>query len=226
MATVHNGYSPMAEILNNLNLVRSVWQCVSDPDFSLRIKLFHLQMNSSHRMAVPSSISHTGSSLICRPSFRIPMPSDELLQCANLAASTRPFTLFKTVMYGSLRLSAQIENGFGKTADDCIMYKNTKSPDLNIGFIVAVLHFNQSNELQLIVRPVQCTSYVDTVIVHRTAHHCPNIITGYIKALTFEIVHPKRIIQKLTYRPGKPIDAPDIQGSYYFFQFPNLMEST
>jgi hypothetical protein len=226
MACVHNGYFPMPEILNNLSLIRSVWQCVNDDDFSPRIKLFHLQINSNHRMALPSAIVNTESSVKCRPSSRIQSPSDELQTFASRIAITRSFSVFNTLMYGSLRMSAYIEKSISKTADDCIMYMNERSADTNIGFILAILHLNQTNELYLIVRPVQCTSYADSLVLDKTVHYCSNVITGYMKVSALETVRPKRVIQKLSYRLGKPVDALDIPGSFYFFQFPNLMEST
>ena len=132
--------------------------------------------------------------------------------------------LYKTIFVDRQRYSADPINIYRSTHDGCVLYN---SNDVSaVGFLQAIIHFIDNNELSLVIRPAILYSTSDTLSINDRVYSCTNVLYGTEHGSSIETIHYKFLIQKLAFRFGGNPNFPPVVNSMFFFQFPNLHYST
>jgi hypothetical protein len=223
--TVHNGNKPTIELLRNIDLLQQTWLATSDSSFPPEMQLFDRQIHSSTRLAIPTHLLHFRHPTVRLHKKLMPtsLPTDVhnfVLQCVGIRSST----LFKTLYIDRQRYSADGTDDSRVTHDGCVLYEDNGTA--KVGFLEAVIRFENQYELALVIRPVNLSSAADILAIAGRIFKCTNVLYGKLDGSTLELTRVKCLIQKLAFRTDANSNRDSPSNSMFFFQFPNLQAST
>jgi hypothetical protein len=190
------------------------------------MQLFDHQITSNVRYSIPNDLSiihHYHKARLFKKMSINSLPED-VSNFIFKFADDRSYLIFKTIFVNQQRYSADSINIHRTTHDGCVLYD--KNDVAAVGFLEAIIHFVDDDEISILIRPVILYSTADTLSINNRLYKCTNILYGTTHGSSIEAIHYKSLIQKLAFRYGTNLNFPPLVQSMFFFQFPNLRSST
>jgi len=214
------------ELIKNIDLLQQTWLGTTDPSFPPEMQLFDRQITSNMRYSIPTDLSavHHHHKPRLHKKISINSLAEDVSNFILGFTGIRSYFVFKTIFINQQRYSADPINIHRKTHDGCVLYDKNGEPV--VGFVEAIIHFVDDNELSLLIRPVILYSTADRLSINNHLYKCTNILYGTTHGSSIEVIRYKSLIQKLAFRYGTDLNFPSVVRSMFFFQFPNLRSST